>query len=187
MAEDEVKKEEREPLTDLERAKKSLENAIKKGAWSASEPQKEFNPQEEKEYPTKEEQEKKLSSAPFSLETIPPKIKMELTNKAKRLNTLAMGGEGSQESIETPKVPPFVDTRDEGVARFKQILRQGATPQETLERTPTPPAKKQSYPVPMSTRPPLPEEKPGEQIKSSPPKTQESFIKRFWNKLIGGG
>jgi len=30
MAEDEVKKEEREPLTDLERAKKSLENAIKK-------------------------------------------------------------------------------------------------------------------------------------------------------------
>jgi len=200
MAEDEVKAERKVLLKDVERAKKSLENAIKKGTWPARESQKEYNPREDKEYPTNKEQARVLSSTPFTEETIPPEIKRKLTGEAKRLNTMAMGtqGEGAKKTSEPQKVPPFVEGTfeappappartehigtDEGVKRFKEILRAGVTPEETLERTPAPPRATEKEPFPVSTS----EERLRRQIRTTPQEPpREPFLKRFWNKLRG--
>ena len=94
---------------DLEAARKSIESAIRKGAWPKREELS--SPEIQREWPTKEEQQRVLSQIPGK-ETVPTEIKRELTEEAKRLNTMAIGsgGESDTEIKELPHVPPFVES-----------------------------------------------------------------------------
>ena len=81
-------------------------------------------------FPTEEERAKVLSSVPATEETIPPEIKRELTEEARKLNTMAMAGteetsETQQPQVQSPYGPPTpekVQARQEGVNRFKKIM-----------------------------------------------------------------
>jgi hypothetical protein len=167
MAED--TKEEKVPLQDPAAALASLKRAQEKGTWPQREPlpRPTSSAQNTKEntydsakkiFPTKETQEKVLSAIPGE-ETIPPDIKQELTETTKKLNTIAMEGsdlksERPQEQPQPPYGPPTAEqaqARQEGVDRFKTILR---TQENPSEFTPPPAtAKPEKPPTPSVTIP----------------------------------
>lgn len=125
MAEDQVKTEPsnvKVPLRGGEAAKATMERLQRRGILPVKEedeptPQPQSTPPAEEEYfPIKkafpqepEEQAKIIGSFPGE-ETIPPEVKRELTEKVRKLNTMAMGtSEGSSETETTAKVAPFTD------------------------------------------------------------------------------
>ena len=66
-----------------------------------------------KAFPQEPEEQAKIVESyrqPDTEETIPPEVKRELTEKARRLNTMAMGtSEGPGETSEVPRVTPVID------------------------------------------------------------------------------
>jgi hypothetical protein len=117
-----ITKPAREPLTKegFDRAKESIKKAQDTGSWPKKEiPQSiavakdtiEKTYPTEKMYPKKEVREKMLASYPGQKETIPPKIKKELTEEAIKLDTITMepGEKETQKTTELPKVKPFAE------------------------------------------------------------------------------
>ena len=126
MAEDQKIKESevKVPLRGPEAAKATMERLQKKGILPVKEEEPTAQPQptppaEEEYFPIKkafpqepEEQAKIVESyrQPDTEETIPPEIKRELTEKTRKLNTMAMGtSEGPGETKEVPNISPFTD------------------------------------------------------------------------------
>jgi hypothetical protein len=91
------------------------------------------------EYPSKKSREKALADIPseYSKETIPPEIKKELTEEARRKHNL-MGMEGQGEKTELPKVKPFVEEKPVPVATESPkppVIESGdETPLEKIKR-----------------------------------------------------
>jgi len=115
-----ITKPAREPLTKagFDRAKESIKKAQDTGSWPKKEtPQsmavvsstvKKTYPTE-KMYPDAKVREKVLDSIPNQEETIPSEIKRELTEEAKKLDTIKMEMEAERapKTTELPKVKPF--------------------------------------------------------------------------------
>lgn len=113
MAEEQAvdEKETKVPLRGARAAKATMERLQRKGILPTREaPSVAASPPEEDERAGKafniktEDIPRAVRSIPFSRETIPPDIKRELTEKARELNTIAMGT-GSEGSPETPTLP----------------------------------------------------------------------------------
>lgn len=141
MSEHNIEAKDKDKLIDPKAALASIKKAQAKGNWPVV--------SEEKQYPTPEEQKQVLDSIPaeHSQDTIPPEIKKELTDEAKKLNTMAMASSGENAETETlPHTKPFVETptpppvparaREEGVKSFKNILREQEEVQKIKNLTP---------------------------------------------------
>lgn len=119
-----ITKPAREPLTKagFGRAKESIKKAQDTGSWPKKEtPQSiavtsntvEKTYPTEKMYPDTKVREKVLDSIPNQEETIPSEIKRELTEEAKKLDTMTMetGGEKTEKKTELPQVKPFIEEK----------------------------------------------------------------------------
>ncbi len=131
-----------------ETAKATMERLQKEGIL----PKKEGSPPPEKAFPQKPEKRAEILKSYPGEETIPADIKEELTEKARKLNTMAMGtGEASSEK---PPVyqPPHLEAQG-GAKTLKRIIEaeekleaaRSGVPQPTAPLAP-PPEKEVSIP-----------------------------------------